>query len=139
MRMPGLAAIRWIVITAFSLGIFAMLEETSLAEPTPANAKTGLIPRKVLFGNPDKAGPQISPDGKHLSFLAPVDGVLNVWVAPIDKPDQGQAGHQGQETRHPRLFLGLYEQAHPLHRRTPTATKTGTSTASISTAARPRT
>ena len=45
-----------------------------------------LIPRKLLFGNPDKASPQISPDGTHLSYLAPVDGVLNVWVAPADDP-----------------------------------------------------
>ena len=43
-----------------------------------------LIPRKLLFGNPDKASPQISPDGTHLSYLAPVNGVLNVWVAPAD-------------------------------------------------------
>jgi dipeptidyl aminopeptidase/acylaminoacyl peptidase len=60
------------------------------AQPAPdgaaakAVANTPLIPRKVLFGNPDKAGAKISPDGKHLSFLAPVDGVLNVWVAPVD-------------------------------------------------------
>ena len=43
-----------------------------------------LIPRRVFFGNPDKASPQVSPDGTHISFLAPVDGVLNVWVAPAD-------------------------------------------------------
>lgn len=42
-----------------------------------------LIPRKVLFGNPDKASLKISHDGTHLSYLAPVDGVLNVWVAPV--------------------------------------------------------
>ncbi len=45
-------------------------------------AQPGLIPRQVLFGNPEKAGPQISPDGEKISFLAPVNGVLNVWVAP---------------------------------------------------------
>ncbi|MBL1217326.1 MAG: S9 family peptidase [Planctomycetes bacterium] len=38
----------------------------------------------MLFGNPDKAGPQISPDGTQMAFLAPLDGVLNVWVAPVD-------------------------------------------------------
>ena len=43
-----------------------------------------LIPRRVFFGNPDKASPQVSPDGTHISFLAPVDGVLNVWVAPAE-------------------------------------------------------
>jgi hypothetical protein len=41
-----------------------------------------LIPRKVLFGNPDRSQVRISPDGATLSWLAPRDGVLNVWVAP---------------------------------------------------------
>lgn len=43
-----------------------------------------LIPREKLFGNPEKVGPQVSPDGKFLAFRAPRDGVMNVWVAPID-------------------------------------------------------
>src|SRR5688572_25755601 len=46
-------------------------------------AEVPLIPRKVFFGNPDKAGAQISPDGKMLSFLAPKDGVMNVFVGPV--------------------------------------------------------
>ncbi|HLU37252.1 MAG TPA: hypothetical protein VKZ61_15935, partial [Thermomicrobiales bacterium] len=41
---------------------------------------TPLIPREHIFGNPEKASGQISPDGEHLGFLAPRDGVLNVWV-----------------------------------------------------------
>lgn len=45
-----------------------------------------LIPRQLLFGNPDKASAQISPDGAQLSWLAPRDGVLNVWVAPANDP-----------------------------------------------------
>jgi dipeptidyl aminopeptidase/acylaminoacyl peptidase len=43
-----------------------------------------LIPREVLFGNPQKAQARISSDGKYLSFQAPVDGVMNVWVGPAD-------------------------------------------------------
>ncbi len=39
-----------------------------------------LIPRKVLFDNPDYAAVRISPDGQWLSYLAPKDGVLNIWV-----------------------------------------------------------
>ena len=42
-----------------------------------------LIPRKVLFGNPERISPHISPDGTRLAWIAPRDGVLNVWVAPI--------------------------------------------------------
>ena len=42
-----------------------------------------LIPRDVLFGNPERISPHISPDGTRLAWIAPRDGVLNVWVAPI--------------------------------------------------------
>jgi dipeptidyl aminopeptidase/acylaminoacyl peptidase len=42
-----------------------------------------LIPRNVLFGNPERTSPRISPDGSRLAWIAPRDGVLNVWVAPI--------------------------------------------------------
>lgn len=41
-----------------------------------------LIPRTKLFGNPTRAQAQISPDGRWLSWLAPKDGVLNIWLAP---------------------------------------------------------
>ncbi|MBC7473028.1 MAG: S9 family peptidase [Candidatus Sericytochromatia bacterium] len=43
-----------------------------------------LIPKKVLFGNPVKTSPQISPNGKIMSYLAPVDNVLNVWIGDIN-------------------------------------------------------
>ena len=43
-----------------------------------------LIPRAVLFGNPDKSQARISPDGKHIAYLAAVNGVMNVWVGPAD-------------------------------------------------------
>ncbi|MFQ5704875.1 MAG: S9 family peptidase [Gemmatimonadales bacterium] len=46
-----------------------------------------LIPREVLFGNPERAGPQISPDGRRLAYLAPVDGVLNVLVGTLGEDD----------------------------------------------------
>jgi dipeptidyl aminopeptidase/acylaminoacyl peptidase len=39
-----------------------------------------------LFGNPEKTNPRISPDGTRLSYLAPVKGVLNIWVGPINDP-----------------------------------------------------
>lgn len=45
-----------------------------------------LIPREVLFGNPERAQARLSPNGKQLSFLAPVDGVMNVWVSPSLDP-----------------------------------------------------
>ena len=49
-----------------------------------------LIPRRVLFGNPDKASARVSPDGARLSFLAPVEGVVNVWVGTTEDPNSAQ-------------------------------------------------
>ena len=43
-----------------------------------------LIARDVLFGNPDRAAVRLSPDGTQISYLAPDEGVMNVWVAPVD-------------------------------------------------------
>ena len=42
-----------------------------------------LIPRRVLFGNPDRTSPRISPDASTLAWIAPHEGVLNVWTAPM--------------------------------------------------------
>src|SRR5579862_7210825 len=54
----------------------------ALVTAAPAVAQDALIPRQVLFGNPERTGAQVSPDGTRISFLAPKDGVLNVWIAP---------------------------------------------------------
>lgn len=50
-----------------------------------------LIPREVLFGNPERVSPSLSPDGTKLGFVAPEDGVLNVWVGPADRPSEARA------------------------------------------------
>jgi dipeptidyl aminopeptidase/acylaminoacyl peptidase len=42
-----------------------------------------LIPLTVLFGNPERVSPRLSPDGSQLAWIAPHNGVLNVWRAPI--------------------------------------------------------
>ncbi len=40
-----------------------------------------LIPRRVLFGNPERTNYQISPDGSWITWVGPADGVLNVFIA----------------------------------------------------------
>ena len=47
-----------------------------------------IIPKQVLFGNPEKTALKISLDGSKLSFLAPVNDVLNVFVADVDNPNE---------------------------------------------------
>ena len=46
-----------------------------------------IISRKVLLSNPSKTAPKLSPDGKMIAYLAPKDGVLNVWVETVGKDD----------------------------------------------------
>ena len=44
-----------------------------------------LIPREILFGNPARTDPQLSPDGAQIAWLAPdKNGMLNVWVSTMD-------------------------------------------------------
>lgn len=49
-----------------------------------------LMPRSVLFGNPEKSIVRLSNDGKRLAYLANLDGVLNIFVADTDKPLKSQ-------------------------------------------------
>jgi dipeptidyl aminopeptidase/acylaminoacyl peptidase len=52
-----------------------------------AERQVPIIPREVIFGNPEKAIPRISPDGKMLAYIAPKDDVLNIWVRTIGQTD----------------------------------------------------
>ena len=54
-------------------------------------ADVPLIPRRLIFGNPERTGPVLSNDGKQLAFRAPVNGVMNVWVAPVGKLEAARA------------------------------------------------
>jgi dipeptidyl aminopeptidase/acylaminoacyl peptidase len=70
---------------AATVSAFALLAGLPAAAQAAAPAAP-LIPRALLFGNPEKAGAQISPDGQWLSWTAPSEGVLNIWVAPSANP-----------------------------------------------------
>lgn len=73
-----------------------------------------LIPRTVIFGNPDKAGPQISPDGTRLAYLAEVDGVLNVWVGPVDDPAKAKPV-TADKKRGIRSYFWAFDNRHILY------------------------
>lgn len=49
-----------------------------------------LIPREILFGNPERIGPQLSPCGEFIAYIAPADDVLNLWVMNADGSDERQ-------------------------------------------------
>ena len=86
----------------------------STAQHAPAregNPRDDLIPRSVLFGNPERLNVQISPDGAYLSWLAPSDGVLNVWVAQAD--DLASARPVTADKQRPvRAYHWTYDRKH---------------------------
>jgi dipeptidyl aminopeptidase/acylaminoacyl peptidase len=45
-----------------------------------------LIDREVIFGNPEIAAAQISPNGKYLAFLKPWKDTRNIYVKGVDEP-----------------------------------------------------
>lgn len=106
-------ALGWLTSSPLQAGEKATGEKQGL-KPTPAGKKTGLIPRDVLFGNPDKAAARISPDGKYLSYLAPVKGVLNVWVGPTENLDEAKPVTQDKK-RGIRSYFWAYTSQHILY------------------------
>lgn len=99
------------------VGVFCMAMCVAAAGAWSAIASAGetaLIPRRLLFGNPDRTSPAISPDGTRLAWLAPVDGVLNVWVAPLEDLSAARAVTR-DEKRGIRSFTWSYSGAHLLY------------------------
>lgn len=64
------------VVITIALGIGAK------AAPAP----DPLIPRSVLFADQDKLNVRLSLDGKTITYIAPVDDTLGVWIAPVADP-----------------------------------------------------
>lgn len=84
-----------VFVCAFSMTLFALAAanagDTDSQEELPSGIEeVSLIPRDVLFDDPERSGVRLSPDGEYISYLAPVDGVRNVWVAPREEPDNAR-------------------------------------------------
>ena len=73
-----------------------------------------LIPRKTLFGNPERTDVLLSDDGAYISYLAPVDGVMNVWVAPTDSVEAARPVTQDTD-RGVRMYVWTYSPSHLLY------------------------
>lgn len=73
----------------FKFFFFASLLFTTGVFSNTLRAQEGLPPiidREILFGNPEIAGAQLSPDGKWMSFIKPYNEVRNIWVKAADAP-----------------------------------------------------
>ena len=66
-----------------ALAVTSLLATAALRAALPP-----LIPREILFGNPERISPELSPDGKRLAWRAPdTNNVLQVWVKTVDRED----------------------------------------------------
>jgi dipeptidyl aminopeptidase/acylaminoacyl peptidase len=77
-----------------------------------------LIPRHVLFGNPERVRPRLAPDGGTLAWIAPHDGVLNVWTAPVGPDGVGWEEARvvtGDTDRGIRVFTWARDGRHLLY------------------------
>jgi dipeptidyl aminopeptidase/acylaminoacyl peptidase len=66
--------------------LLSMIGALVLLPSVGNSALPPLVDRNLFFVEPEISGMQISPDGKYLSFLKPVDGVRNIWVKRTDEP-----------------------------------------------------
>jgi len=67
-----------------------------------------LIPREILFGNPERTSPRISPDGKYLAYIAPDQkNVLQVWLRTVGQQDERQLTND--EKRGIRIYFWTYD------------------------------
>lgn len=95
-----------VVIVSMLLGVIPV--QAQGAEPGP------IIAREILFGNPDKASLRISPDGAKISYRAPRDGVMNVWVGPADDPDAAVCVTDDR-LRGVRIYFWAYTSEHIIY------------------------
>lgn len=72
---------------------------------------TQLIPREVLFGNPEKTMVRLSSNGQQISYLANFNGVLNIFTAKIETPHEGTAITK-DTGRGIRQYFWLYTNQH---------------------------
>src|SRR5206468_11209472 len=74
-----------------------------------------LVPRQVLFGNPERVSPRISPDGARLAWIAPDEGVLNVWVNDVGAPLGEAKAVTADRDRGIRSFFWAHDNRHLLY------------------------
>lgn len=84
-RPPGSASSFVIAPPPMTTSPIRTTATTSAARARTTTTSEELIPREVLFGNPTNVSPKLSPDGRHLAYLAPSpDGVMNVWIRDLE-------------------------------------------------------
>ena len=96
------------------IAVIASVIASVMSGCAPQGQPGPIIARDVLFGNPDKASLKVSPDGTKISYRAPRDGVMNVWVAPADDPSAAVCVTDDR-LRGIRIYFWAYTSEHIIY------------------------
>eukprot|EP00913_Durusdinium_trenchii_P008969 g8435.t1 len=70
--------------------------------------------RKVLFGNPQRLSPKLSPDGRYLAYVAPdSNNVLQVWLRTVGRNDDRQL--TAEKKRPVQWYFWSYDGEHLIY------------------------
>ncbi len=70
----------WLVLSCILIFSSVAGSQSKPAGPPP------IIDRDLIFGNPEIAGAQLSPDGQYVAFLKPWKDTRNVYVKSVSEP-----------------------------------------------------
>jgi dipeptidyl aminopeptidase/acylaminoacyl peptidase len=97
-----------------TLPLWFVCMSLACAMAAPAPDLPPLIPRQVLFGNPEKTHGRISPNGEWLAYVAPVNGVPNIHLARTAAPDAMKVLTEDR-ARGIREFVFAFDNRHVLY------------------------
>jgi dipeptidyl aminopeptidase/acylaminoacyl peptidase len=81
---------------------------TSATASQPKTELPPLIPRDILFGNPERSSPRLSPDGKYMAYIAPDEkNILQVWLRTVGQQDDRQLTED--KKRGVRIYFWTYD------------------------------
>lgn len=101
-------------LASILLGVLLMSTVSAITASKAYAGEDALIPRASLFGNPTRTQARLSPDGRYVSYVAPRDGVLNVWVAPYGKLDEAKPITNDRK-RGVRMHFWAFDDKHVLY------------------------
>jgi dipeptidyl aminopeptidase/acylaminoacyl peptidase len=73
-------------LLCLALAASSLAAQTNKDKTTSTGGLPPIIDREIIFGNPEIAGAQLSPDGKYVAFQKPWKDTRNVYVKGVNEP-----------------------------------------------------
>ncbi len=67
------------------------------AVPRPGVNSPPLIPRAIILEESERGNPALSPDGGKVAYIAPFDGVGNLWLKTVGRNDDRVVTHNAKD------------------------------------------